>query len=118
MTEDRFKEIKTKLNEDSLEQVLLRAFPDIEIFIIRGFDEFSEVAYVHSAYFNKGDAEIVMRNTHLNGDKDMADTYHLIATTFSQIYNGKVYDHRTEKPLDSIDINLVYKSLVERLKEL
>lgn len=109
--------MREKLNEDSIEQIFLRAFPDIKIFIVRGFDEYSETAYTHSAYFVRGEAETVIRNIPSNGDGDLTDTYHLITTNFDRLYHSKVYDQRTEKRLDNIDISLVYRSLCDRLKE-
>ncbi|MBI2546899.1 MAG: hypothetical protein HYW23_00440 [Candidatus Aenigmarchaeota archaeon] len=93
----------------------LKEFPEAEIAIIRGYDEFPNQPYVKGAYFSRSKAADAAKKIPRNGDGDLSDTYLIIASTVSNLRGGVIMDSRTEKLLDDIDIALVHCYLSAQL---
>jgi len=96
------KKIKeTKKSE--LENILTNKFPDAEIFIIRGLDNFSYEYYIKSAYFDDVSAFVKMINIPANGSPGLCDTYEIYKETPKTLLNSRTFDE--------IDRMMIYDAL-------
>lgn len=116
LTAEQLREFREEvvLRQD-LSKNLLERFPDVEISIIRGHDNFSYEAYTSGAFFREEEAVQRMREIPPSGDRDLADTYHVIRCKLSDLEAGRIYDGKTKDPLDDIDRRMIYDFLDEKL---
>ena len=102
-------------NETTLEE-LLNQFPEVEMFIIMGWDRYAGESYVKDVYFNKLRAQEEMAKIPLNGTPNMCDTYHIITATFQEFENKKIKDGNLN--LDRVHLKILSSLLKEAIKEL
>ncbi|MBW2997720.1 hypothetical protein KY349_05255 [Candidatus Woesearchaeota archaeon] len=116
LTERQIKNIKKRVDKgESLDKILPKSYPHALIAIVRGYDNFEGAPYTKDAYFNARQASEEMVKIPPNGT--LPDTYHVVTGSVEDIEEGQIFDRRTGRPLDHIDVSMVYDDLEERLKK-
>lgn len=100
-----------------LRDLIPSEFPDAVISIIRGYDNFSYEAYTQGAFFGKERAEKAMNEIPSNGGPDLSNTYHIITGTVEDLNKDRMFDKKTNMPLDNHDKKMIYEHLKKDLQE-
>lgn len=121
LTPQQLNEIYEQVSSgSSLTEVLLNKFPDAEITVIKGYDNFSYESYVSRAYFSVSQAMKAMDELVRDGNqyKELKDTYQITIGKVADLMKLRISRGKTQEPLlDDTDKVMFYDSLLETLKE-
>ncbi len=109
---------KDYITGNLIRNIFVNRYPGDRLFIIRGYDKFSEETYTEDVFFNFQAAFESIKKIPPNGDtEEISDSYYLIIGTPVDLENGNVKDPKTQEPLDYIDIKKVYDKIKAKLRE-
>ena len=107
LTEDDVKNIKENMGRENLESIMTKKFPDAELYITRGHDEFSYEYYTQDVHLDEEKAYADMRKIPSNGSPDLCDTY--------KIHKETPITLDTSTTFDEFDRKMIYDKLAERI---
>ncbi len=100
-----------------IDEILKSEFPEALICIARGYDNFSSEAYTSAAFFSMEEAMSVVAEKVPNGsNRNISDSFQVIAGTPEDIEMGRVVDSRTRRGMDAVDVAMIYNSLTRLLQ--
>ena len=106
--------IKAIADANSLKQALSCDHGDLELSIIRVFDERDRLEFTYGTYLSKEEAKRVMPQIKTERE-DRSYGYHIITATVSQLNSYNIEDRRTRRKLNFFDLIWVYDSLLSKL---
>ena len=99
----------------SLSEILVKEYPEANVYILRGHDMCSDESYNKAASFYEEDIVAVhlLSESFPNGtDKEISDRFYLIQTPLIDIHTCETIDPETGQFLDGIDKTVIYSYLL------